>query len=122
MAKLITRGYGSNQQIITKGYGSGIIAKIIETAQGAANAILTDTLTIVRFNITQYQSLKVRFHIGKFSLSPFETLFNIKHLSRKIGFNLLVHHFDIRTSQLISTIRTAAAVVGLSTNYENLSK
>ena len=121
--KLITRGYGANQQIITRGYG-GIVAAIVavvEQAHGAAAFVIKETLTFVRFDVDHLESLKLRFHIGKFELKSFSVLFHSIKQARTTGFNLLVHHFDIQTRQLISTIRTAIATIGLNTKDENIS-
>lgn len=115
--KLITRGYGNNHQIITRGYG---LAAIVSDFAGGAQAILKETITLVRFNVTQFQPIKVSYHIGRFKIAPFDLNLSIIKINPTATYNLLVHHVDIRIQQFISTIRTK--VHSLSIKHENVSK
>jgi hypothetical protein len=99
--KLITRGYGNNHQIITRGYGSKVAA-IIEEFAGGAQYVYKETISLLRFDVTNYQPIKLAFHIGKFTIHPFTLFFDVTKISPRETINLLVHHFDIRTQQFIS--------------------
>jgi len=121
--KLITRGYGENQQIITRGYGPSIVAVIVaavQQAHGAAKAFIKETLTLVRFDVHNYGPIKIQYHIGRFDITKFEPTFNIIKHGKRATFNLMVHHLDITTKHLINTIRTAIAGTSIKTD-ENIS-
>lgn len=118
--KLVTRGYGTKQQLVTRGYGAKVAA-IIEEFAGGAQYVYKETISLLRFDVTNYQPNKITFHIGKFNVQPFSIFYDITKSSPRETINLLVHHFDIRTQQFISSIRTAIESFNVKTRHENVS-
>ena len=120
VAKLVTRGYGLEQQLITRGYGlSAKIIAVIQQGAQVARTIVKTTITIIRFDIIHYNNGFINFHIGKFILKPLELTLKVTHIPKKV-FDIVVHRLNFKFASNLSRIITGSKDIRIKTDDKNI--